>query len=257
MIASAPEARQLRRLVADRLRTDILEGKLSPGSWLRQEQIAKEMGVSQMPVREALRELAAEGLVAHEPYRGVRIISMSLTDVADLYASRAAIEALAIRAAARNITAEELASLREISAKMKRRLAPRHLAEYRELNRRFHTVIFTASRRPFLIRLLQQLWTSFPAMLLDSFKKTAAAPIPDRDTDDIAEHQAILEALEKGDPDAAESAIRAHLEETVRHLTVALQEDNPPPEASPRPTTRKPAVGFDQGSGKSIRRRPA
>lgn len=227
MSDTLPAARQLRRLVADRLRRGILEGRLTPGTWLRQEQIAREMGVSQMPVREAFRELAAEGLVVHEPYRGVRISSLTLADVRDVYAARAAIEALAIRAAATEITADELGTLRQLAAKMKRRLAPKHLAEYRDLNRQFHTVIFKASRRPYLIRLLEQLWTAFPAMLLDSFRKTAATPLPDRDTDDIAEHEAILEALSRHDPDAAEAAIRVHLEETVRHLTATLDEETP------------------------------
>ena len=63
--------RQLRHWVADRLRSDILEGRLKPGEWLRQERLAQEHGVSQMPVREALKQLAAEGLVEHVPYRGV------------------------------------------------------------------------------------------------------------------------------------------------------------------------------------------
>ncbi len=222
-----PESRQLRRLVADRLRSDILEGRLPPGKWLRQEQIAQEMGVSQMPVREALRELAAEGLVVHEPYRGARINSVSPADAIDLYASRAAIEGLAARAAAHSITPEELAQLKQLTARMKRKLSPKHIVEYRELNRRFHTIIFTASRRPFLIRLLQQLWSTFPSMLLDSFGKTARAPIPGRETDDIEEHQAIIDALQKGDAEAAGRAMQAHLEETLRHLAALLDDEAP------------------------------
>ncbi|MFO3797221.1 MAG: GntR family transcriptional regulator, partial [Anaerolineales bacterium] len=78
--------RQLRNLVADQLRMAILEGRYKPGEWLRQERIAQELNVSQMPVREALKELSAEGLVEHVPYRGTRVLAFSVEDVEDLYA---------------------------------------------------------------------------------------------------------------------------------------------------------------------------
>ncbi|HAE59780.1 MAG TPA: GntR family transcriptional regulator, partial [Anaerolineae bacterium] len=90
--------RQLRNVVADRLRSAILEGFYKPGEWLRQEKLAQELGVSQMPVREALKELATEGLIEHVPYRGVRVIAFSPDDVGDLYAHRAFLEGRAARA---------------------------------------------------------------------------------------------------------------------------------------------------------------
>ena len=83
--------KQLRSRVADRLRGEILQGQLKPGEWLRQERLAFEQGVSQTPVREALRQLAAEGLVEHVPYRGIRVVEFSVEDVEDLYACRALI----------------------------------------------------------------------------------------------------------------------------------------------------------------------
>jgi DNA-binding GntR family transcriptional regulator len=233
MRPSPPEKRhrQLRQLVVDRVRADILEGKLASGTWVRQERIARELGVSQMPVREALRELAAEGLVEHAPYRGVRVASVSTEDAEDLYAARAAVEALAARAAATRITAEEIAGLKRISRRMKQRLAPEHLAEYRELNRSFHRVLYTASRRPFLVRTLDQFWSAFPTMLLSRFEETAARPIPGRDAEDLEEHRAIVEALERRDPKAAERAVRAHLRETSRRLVATVRHRAPRPGA--------------------------
>lgn len=232
----------LRRHVADRLRDDILEGRLAPGTWLRQARLAREQGVSQMPVREALRELAAEGLVEHVPYCGVRVATAHAQDVADLYACRAAIEGLAARAAAVNVTEAERAELRKLHERMGRRLSPRHLAEYRELNRRFHTLLFEASRRPFLVRTLRQLWSAFPTMLLTRFAETAFRSIPGRDAEDVPEHAAILSALERRDPDAAERAARAHVEEAGRHLVAALEhvDAHPVPrrERPMRPGTR-------------------
>jgi DNA-binding GntR family transcriptional regulator len=229
MAPPVPDARhrQLRQLVVDRVRADILEGKLASGTWVRQERIAKELGVSQMPVREALRELAAEGLVEHAPYRGVRVACLTAEDAEDLFAARAAVEALAAHAAAERITPEEIAELKRLNREMKQRLAPKHLAKYRELNRRFHTVLYTASRRPFLIRTLHQFWSAFPTMLLTRFEETAIHPIPGRDAEDLAEHLSIVEALERHDPKATVQAVRVHLEKTSRRLMATLKSHEP------------------------------
>jgi DNA-binding GntR family transcriptional regulator len=243
MSAARPSAthRQLRQVVADRLRADILEGRFPPGTWIRQERIAQEMGVSQMPVREALRELSSEGLVEHAPYRGVRVTDARVDDVADLYACRAFVEGLAARAAARAITDEELAELRARAERMRKRLAPRYLDEYRELNRRFHTTVFKASRRPFLVRTLEQLWGAFPTMLLTRFQETTSTSLPDRDAEDVAEHAAILDALARRDGAAAERAMRFHIEEAARHLAAAVRHEPPhaETETAPAPARRR------------------
>src|SRR5512142_89871 len=99
---------QLQYLVAERLRVAILEGQFKPGEWLRQERLAQELGVSQMPIREALKALAAEGLVEHVPYRGVRVVEFVEEDIEDLYAHRCFLESRAARSAAKNITRAEL-----------------------------------------------------------------------------------------------------------------------------------------------------
>jgi DNA-binding GntR family transcriptional regulator len=215
--------KQLRHWVADRLRAAIVEGKFKPGEWLRQERLAQEFGVSQMPVREALRTLAAEGLVEHIPYRGTRVIEFSPQDVADLYAHRAFLEAMAAHATARYITSEEIGKLQDLQDQMKKRLGPKNLTEYRELNRLFHQTIFKASRRNYLIRTLDQIWAAFPTMLWSDFIQTAKIPLPERATD-RQEHDAILAALEKRDADEAERLMRRHIETAGRQLTAVLRE---------------------------------
>jgi DNA-binding GntR family transcriptional regulator len=214
--------RQLRKLVADKLRSAILDGEIKPGEWLRQERLAQEYRVSQMPVREALKELTAEGLVEHVPYRGVRVIEFSSEDISDLYACRSFMEGLAARAAAAAITPDELAELKELQAQMKAHLQPQVLPEYTELNRRFHQLIFSASRRTYLTRTLNQLWAAFPSMLWGNFARTADRPLPHRDQADIEEHEALIEALERGDGAAAEQIARHHIEEAGQHLLSAL-----------------------------------
>ncbi len=215
--------RQLHKLVADNLRSAILNGKIKPGEWLRQERLAQEYQVSQMPVREALKELSAEGLVEHVPYRGVRVVEFSPEDISDLYACRSFMEGLAARAAAAAITREEMARLRELQSQMEVALQSPVQPEFTELNRRFHRLIFSASRRTYLTRTLNQLWDAFPSMLWGNFARTAGRSLPERDQADIQEHEAIIEALERRDGAAAEQRIRQHIDESGQHLLSALR----------------------------------
>jgi DNA-binding GntR family transcriptional regulator len=225
MLNSAPH-KQLRHVVADQLRNAILEGQYKPGEWLRQEHLAQELGVSQMPVREALKELAAEGLIEHVPYRGVRVIEFSADDIEDLYTHRAFLEGKASRLAAQKITPREITEIKKLQELMEANLAPEQLATYRDLNRRFHSVIFAASRRGYLIRTLTQMWAAFPTMLVGNFAVTADNPLPNRDTIDRDEHHALIDALENHDPDRAEQAMRYHVEETGRQLVRALRQNS-------------------------------
>ena len=215
--------KQLRSRVADRLRGEILQGRLKPGEWLRQERLAFEQGVSQTPVREALRQLAAEGLVEHVPYRGIRVVEFSIDDVEDLYACRALIEGMAARYAAVHITTGEVEEMEDLFERMCRCRTPEDLVEYRDLNRRFHSAIFTASRRSFLVRTLAQLWAAFPTMLWSNVPRVATESAPDRDEPDIEEHGAIVAALRANDPDAAERAVRHHIEAAGNSLLAAMR----------------------------------
>jgi len=223
MLTDLPTHRQLRNFVADQLRTSILEGRYKPGEWLRQEKLAQELNVSQMPVREALKELAAEGLIEHVPYRGVRVIEFSAEDIADLYEHRAFLEGRAASCSAQNIRSDEIAELKQLQAAMEQNLAPEHVNRYRDLNRRFHQLIFNASRREYLIRTLGQMWAAFPTMLIGNFAATADNPLPERDNSDMHEHHAIIEALEQHDSSRAETVMKEHILTTGRQLVQFLK----------------------------------
>lgn len=223
MIDPPVSHKQLRHFVAERLRSAILEGQYRPGEWLRQERLAQELSVSQMPVREALKELAAEGLVEHVPYRGVRVIAFSAEDVTDLYEQRSFLEGKAVYSAALLISDAELAELETLHERMKQRMAPENLVEYRELNRRFHQVIFTASRRDYLIRTLNQLWAAFPTMLWGNFFRTAASALPERDATDIGEHERLLAALKAHDPVLSQKLVQEHIAAAGKELIHSLE----------------------------------
>lgn len=226
MVPESPTHKQLRHTVADQLRAAIQTGRLKPGEWLRQERLAQELGVSQMPVREALKELVAEGLVEHLPYRGVRVVEFSLDDVEEVYAHRSFLEGRAAFFAAQRITPEEIAQLKHLHAQMKKRLGVTHIVEYRELNRQFHQVIILASRNSYLIHALDQLWAFSPSMLLNNFALTATRPIPGRERVDQQEHAAILVALERRAATQAARMARRHIESVGRYLLTAIRRKN-------------------------------
>ncbi len=182
-----------------------------------------EQGVSQMPVREALKQLAAEGLVEHVPYRGVRVVEFTAEDVEDLYSCRGFIEGMAARAAAGSITDDELAELAALHRQMLSCRTPEDLAQYRDLNRRFHSLIFTASRRSYLLRTLAQLWAAFPTMLWSSIPLVARTSVPGRDEPDAAEHAEIVASLTARDAGRAERAVRRHIESAGGMLVAAMR----------------------------------
>ena len=203
---------QLYEKVSQHLRAAILNGEIKPGEWIRQKRIAEELGVSQIPVREALKELASEGLVEHVPYRGVRVINWSAADIADLYAQRACLESRAAGAAAEHITPAQLQALQELQTQLEQNLDPNHLKTYRELNRRFHQAIYQISQRDYLIRTLDQMWSAFPTMLFGNFSQTSNQPLTERDQADLREHHSILAALEAHDSVQAERAMFEHIQ---------------------------------------------
>jgi len=219
-----PAAPQLvRDWVEIRLREAIQNGQFQPGEWLRQQRIADQLGVSEMPVREALKKLAAEGVVEYLPYRGMRVRGYSADDVADIYKVRAFMESMAARAAAEHITSEELAELKALATQIEEHQSPESLAEHRELNRRFHEVVFMASRRTYLVHALRQLWRVFPSMLWGSFPATATERFSEQDTYDTLEHRAIIRALEERNAAQAEQVTRQHILDTGNRLLATLR----------------------------------
>ena len=218
----AHQHRQLHHVVAEHLRAAILDGDFKPGQWLRQQHIAEEMGVSAMPVREALQQLASEGVVEHVPYRGTRVVSFSPQDVADLYAQRSFLESRAARAAADNITPEELAELRTLHARMKGKLALHQLSTYANLNRRFHETIYAASRRDVLIRALDRIWSTFPILMMSYYAQREAESLSEREAQDLEEHDQIIAALETCDSEGAERLMRQHIDENCKELVAVM-----------------------------------
>lgn len=215
--------KQLHERVSELLRAQILSGELKPGDFIRQQHIAEQFGVSQMPVREALKELAAEGLVEHIPYRGVRVVEFSLEDIEDIFALRTFLEARIARTATALITEEELEILSDIIVQMETALATDQLTAYRNLNRQFHQIIYRASKSHYLIQTLDKLWATYPTILHGNFPQTLSNPVPELNAMDAEEHRAIVLALKERDAETVEQAMIEHIGNAGRELRESLQ----------------------------------
>jgi DNA-binding GntR family transcriptional regulator len=225
------DRRLLHERILERLRAAILNGELSPGEFIRQQRIAEQFGVSQMPVREALKALVAEGLVEDIPYRGVRVVQYTLKDIADLFALRSFLEGRTANAAASLISDTDLEHLSDLENEMRSSMASDEISLYRELNRQFHQTIYRSSKSYFLIQTLDKLWSSYPTMLPGNFPQTAAQSIPGGNQRDIDEHHAIVEALKMHEPGTAERLMCEHIQKAGEELYTTLEHE--PKEVEP------------------------
>jgi len=142
----------LHQEVATRLRQRIVEGLIAPGSKLNERELAEQLNVSRTPLREAIRALAAEGLVELLPNRGAVATQLSAQDVADTFEVIAGIEGQSGELAAQRITDTELAEIRALHYEMLAAFTRRDLSTYYRLNAQIHTRINAAARNPVLTR---------------------------------------------------------------------------------------------------------
>jgi DNA-binding GntR family transcriptional regulator len=217
-----PDHLPLADAVFESLSKGVIDGRLEPGMWLRQEALAQELGVSQMPVREALKRLVAEGLAERIPYKGVRIVEYSPEDIVDICTNRLVLESLAIRFATPLITEELLQRLRRNIQEIEQNTGPEFISRRRELNAEFHLSIYRACGRQYLIRLIELLWKLFPSVMLYEGMLRQIELLPDRLEREVSEHKIILSALEKRDAEMAENVTRQHIRNLSQELTEVL-----------------------------------
>lgn len=221
-MASIPEKelthKPLKEEIYDALHRQIIAGKYVPGDWLRQEDIASQMGVSMTPVREALDLLVAKGIAERVPYRGVRVREMSEKDVVEAYGMRLFLEAMIAKETASNITPEQLANLEAIMAEMDRYVQLSEMPQERQLSREFHAAIADASGNNLLIQLYAIVSNAFPDWLLYEALYRKPELVSSSVTQTHDEHSSILEAFKKHDPDLAVKVSLEHVMESGRWL---------------------------------------
>jgi DNA-binding GntR family transcriptional regulator len=194
----------LREQVKEVLLARILDGVYAPGDRLVETQLAGELGVSQAPVREALRELEMLRFVVSEPFKGTRVRGVSREEVVEIYPVRAALEGLAARLAAQRLDGD-VGPLRDLFEAMLGAAEDRNLHEQVALDVDFHRRIVEAAGN----RALFETWASLriEARTLITFLKA------DMDLLELAKtHRPVLEALADRDPARADASLRQHVE---------------------------------------------
>jgi DNA-binding GntR family transcriptional regulator len=194
--------------VKDRILTWILEGEMAPGSRIVETRVARELGVSQAPVREALRDLATLGFVATKPYRGSWVRKPTEEELIEAIEVRAVLEALAGRLAATRRTEQCIADLDRLMAEMSEAADRDDAHDHAFKNTEFHARIVQAAHN----QTLSRLWA-----MLEPFSRTyVTASIPGIDLHWLGNrHHAVLDAIKDGDPERAAEAMRTHAEEAA------------------------------------------
>ena len=207
--------------VYEALRERITSGSLPRGARVHQEDLAEELGVSRTPVREALRRLAAEGLVEMRTNRGARVADIDQGGMRGAYDARLVVEPGAARLAAGRRPPEPLARMRAAVAAQRRSL--RSVERSFEANREFHLALVAASGNDYLLQLVERLWVArIGATIYERQVETQ-----ERMVLDVREHEQILEAIEAGDGRRAESLTRRHLADAMKRSLDILGESGP------------------------------
>ena len=212
------QKRPLKEDIFDVLHEKILAGIYKPGDWLRQEEIATQLGVSMTPVREGLDLLVSAGLAERVPYRGVRVREMSTKDVVEAYGLRLILEALIAQEAARNITPEQVAGLESMLDEMKKHDTLKEVSSERKSSREFHSAIAEATKNDLLIKLYAVVANAFPDWLLYEALFRYPELIADSMASTYKEHVAIVDALRKRDAQGAVQKSIEHLLESGKWL---------------------------------------
>ena len=218
--------------IKDYLLTQILEGVLAPGERIVETRVARDLGISQGPVREALRDLATLGMVDLQPFRGARVRQPTLEEQVEAMRVRAELEAMAAREAAGKLTTEQIAELHRLNDEMAALAAAGDTHGHAVKNTEFHSIIVEASGNRTLERILAMLQPLAQTYLTVSVGGLSAPQVY------AMRHASILDALIAGDPVAAEKAMRQHGKANVAMVEKARDPATSDPSQTPKRRTR-------------------
>jgi DNA-binding GntR family transcriptional regulator len=199
------------------LRRRILTGEVRPGEPIRAEQIAAELDVSRVPVREALKILEGEGQVVYRPHHGYTLAELRMRDLREIYAIRRLLEEEAVRAALPHVTLDDLGVMREIIEEME--ALGDDVAAMAVANRRFHFTLLEASGMPHLLHHVRLLWNAS-----DHYRSVYY--LDDSHRREVhADHRRIVEACAARDEPTLLAALDEHRDHAIDGLRTSLKED--------------------------------
>lgn len=212
--------------VADELRHRILRGQYRPGEKLSEVTLAQELGVSRPPLREAMRLLQQEGLLASEPRKGMFLATLTPEDIRDIYTVRLALESLAVDLALPLNDPAQLQPLRDSIERMERDIQDGDLAELTLENSRFHRELVAISGNGYLQQVYGALMGKLQMCMAMNLRFRESL-FGDRE-DVIRRHQVLVDLMETGEPEAVKYALANHGDRSfLSHLDILLQEPNP------------------------------
>jgi DNA-binding GntR family transcriptional regulator len=210
--------RTISSAVAEELRRRIVDGEFKSGFQLRQDALAAEFGVSRIPVREALMQLEAEGLVKIHPHRGAIVSELSTEEIEELFELRALLEPRLLKASAPRLTEADYGRLNEILQEYASELRAMHISRWGELNGEFHMVLYQHARQPRSLAIVANL-------LQESDRHTRLQLSLTKGMERAAtEHAELLELCVEGRIAAACALLKTHIESAGQSLRAYLEE---------------------------------
>ena len=196
--------------IFQKIRRDIITGAYGKDEELKELLIAAKIGVSRTPVREALRQLEREGLVAIIPNKGTYVVGITAQDMKDIYEIRAVLEGLCVRQVAEKASQEQIEALEEILYLAEYHIKKEHEKQVMELGSKFHEILYEAGSNRMLGRVLQNYY-----LYLEQVRRFLFT-IPGKITEVIGEHRQILEAIKERDGEKAELAVSRHIANVIK-----------------------------------------
>lgn len=209
--------KSLREMIFQSVRDAILRQELKPGQRLMELQLARDMGVSRTPVREALHKLILEGFAVVIPRRGVHVARISPDDIHEHYEIRGQMEALACKLAAEKATGDQIAEMEKCLAREAESLMNDDIITTINADIALHDLIYKASHNDRLRSMLNSLQEH-------SYRwRVTATSVPGVKKNSLEEHRGIVESIKRHDHELVEKLVRSHIEHTeqrlIEHLT--------------------------------------
>ncbi|MED7947449.1 GntR family transcriptional regulator [Streptomyces sp. BE20] len=206
-----PAVKSKADLVYESLHNAIAQGDLKPGERINMDELARRFGISKIPIREAVKRLESDGLLDSRVHAGVTVASVDVTEMRGVFLAREAIETLVASLAAERIDDTRIRELEKIQRAMHAALDAGTTEKMADLNSRFHRTLAETAGYRVLGELTEQL-------LLTIRRYRITAPLGDRNWRSVVdEHDVIVEALRRHDPEAAADAARAHISSQAAH----------------------------------------
>jgi phosphonate utilization transcriptional regulator len=227
------QSQSLNTLVQHELERQILSGEVEPGAKLNEADVAAQLNVSRGPVREAFRALEQAGLLRTEKNRGVFVREIAIGEADEIYEVRAGLDELIGRLAAERVSPAQLEQLRELLKQMQKSARARNVDDYYPLNLRFHDLLAQFAGNQKLLSTYRRLVNE-----LHLFRRETLARGPNSFPISTREHAGIVDALARGDGDAAARLLYGHAIESRERLHATLKRPADAEPARPRRQTK-------------------